>query len=559
MISIINVMKIVICFAGFVIIIIIIQQIRVNREAMCRAQLSNERRRIADCGKVVYAFANNCGYIARSCISREQLTNLIDSGIASSDLSAQIITSINSAEGITLGYQTFDGFQVDVKLLQENRERHVYIVGKSGSGKTNLMRTLIFQDLKNGNGCAAIAPEQEMIFEEILPYIPEDRIKDLILFNPADAECPSFNPLHLDEGEDIDIKADEVITIFKRVIGHTGPRMEELLRQALYALIGRAGMTLLDIEKLLDRTNPSFRNEIIRTSTDPQSIHFWRDVYPSFPKDAHLPITNRLGRFLRPKIIRNILCNTTKQSLNFRDAMDTGKVMLFNLSDGVLGEQNSQLLGQLIVSKFQLAVMSRARISRENRRLFYLYIDEFQTFTGTSATSYEKILSRARKYKLGLILAHQQTGQISTDLLKEIMGNVSTSICFLVSREDAVKFSKELVTQQNGEVVHIPEEEILRLKVGQAWCKIGQYSFLLRTNLADQNPSKQRLQYILDRIGQNYSGNGYEPITIEPIEPVAVEKIDSVPALINQEIPPVTAEETSTTTILEELDPTEIF
>lgn len=504
-----------------VIVVIIVGFVAASKAARqseleLQEQKRRERLRVEACGEIVLFFANNLGYIARSVISKNEISQLIDQGISPENLATEISHRIEESNGLILGYQAFENVQIEVKLPLESRQRHIYIVGKSGSGKTNLMRTMIFQDMYDGNGLGVIAPEQEMIFEEILPYVPGHRIDDVILFDPSDPNCPSFNPLHLDEGEDIDVKVDEVLTIFSRVIsGNSGPRMEELLRQALYALIGRPGVTLLDIEKLLDRSDASFRTYIINSCKDPQQAHFWQNVYPSFPKDAHLPITNRLGRFLRPKVIRNILCNP-KQSLNFRQVMDEGKILLFNLSDGILGEQNSQLLGQLVVSKFQLAVMSRAQMPKESRRQFFLYVDEFQTFTGTAATSYEKILSRARKYKLGLILAHQQTGQIPTQLLKEILGNVSTSICFLVSREDASKFSKELITTQNGEIINIPEEEILRLKVGQCWCKIGQQAFLMHTYLADQHPDRNRVEYIVQKARFNYGSTCNSVVDSEP-------------------------------------------
>ena len=258
------------------------------------------------------------------------------------------------------------------------------------------------------------------------------------------------------------------------------------------------------MERLLDRADPTFRNEVIRDSTDQNTVHFFRDVYPQYPKDSHLPITNRLGRLIRPRLIRNLLCNP-HSSLNFREAMDSGKILLFNLSDGILGEVNSQLLGQLIVSKFQTATMSRADLAKGERRPFYLYIDEFQTFTGVAATSYEKILSRARKYRLGLVLAHQQTGQIPTELLKEIFGNVSTMISFNVSQRDASRLAKEFISEYNGEIIHVPEEEFLGLKVGQAYCKIGRHSFFMRTYLADQSPDFDRAQYIIGKSRQNYS------------------------------------------------------
>jgi len=482
--------------AGTVMLLLRNRARRLQEEERRKAEVA-ERKRVEECGEVVLFFANHLGYIARQCISRDELEELIDDGISPEELSAEIMNRIEDTDGITLGYQPFGDYRFDVKLTQHYRDRHVYIVGKSGSGKTNLMRNLIYQDMEAGNGIGVIAPEAEMITEEILPYVSEHRVDDVIYFNPADTDAPvTFNPLHLDEGEDIDLKADETFTIFRRAFGDaTGPRMDEILRQAIYALLEKPGSTLLDMERLLDRGDPTFRNEVIRGSKDSDTVHFWRDVYPQMPKDAHLPITNRLGRIVRPKVIRNILCNL-ENSLNFRDAIDTGKILLFNLSDGILGEANSQLLGQLIVSKFQTAVMSRADTAKYERQPFYLYIDEFQTFTNVATASYEKILSRARKYRLSLILAHQQTHQIPYDLLREIFGNVSTVVSFQVSSDDANRLSKEFVTQYDGEVVNVPAEELLSLKVGQAYCKVGQNSFFMQTYLADQSPDYGRAKDI---------------------------------------------------------------
>lgn len=469
-----------------------------------RLYTASEQKRIEECGETVLFFANHLGYIARPAISRFEIGKLIDSGITAPELSAEICRRIDSVDGLVLGYQSFGQSQVDVKLTDSHRQRHVYVVGKSGSGKTNLLRQMILQDIEAGCGVGVIAPEREMLTEEILPFIPDYRTGDLIYFDPADEKCQvSFNPLHIDAGEDFDVKVDENLTVFKRVIDDLSPRMEELLRQTLYALTGRTGATLLDVERLLDRTDSSFRQEIINSATDEQLVRFWRDTYPSYPKDAHLPVITRLGRLLRPRAVRNALCSTSP-GLDFRAAMDEGKILLFNLSEGVLGEQVSQTLGQLIVSKFQLAVMSRANSPKTERRDFHLYLDEFQTFTGTAGASYERMLSRARKYHLSLTLAHQQTGQLPTDLMREILGNVSTCICFQVGREDAARFSKEFTTMYDGEVERVPESEFLKLKVGEAWCRIGQHSFPMRTYLADEQAARGRAEEVIRGSYDNY-------------------------------------------------------
>jgi len=480
------------------------KQKEIQRQAE-RSQKRGEKKRIEACAETILYFHNNLGYIVKDCISRSELANMLDRGYTAETLKAEIMARINQRDGMTLGFHSLAGGQINAKLLPEFRERHIYIIGKSGSGKTNLIRNLIAQDLDNGEGIGVIAPESEMLTDEILPYIPDHRINDVIYVNPADTERPiCFNPLHLDEGEDIDLKADETYSIFQRLMGAGGgERMNAILRYTLYALLERPKTTLLDIEPLLDRSSRTFRDMVIRDTTDPETRHFFRDVYPSFPKDSHLPIVGRLSRLTRPKYVRNILCNPD-HSLNFREAMDTGKILLFNLSDGILGEANSQTLGQLVVSKFQMATMSRASQPKGTRRPFWLYIDEFQTFVDTSSASYEKILSRARKYKLGLILAHQQTRQIPQDLLREIFGNVSTMISFVVSSADASALSKEFITDTNGEIGNISAQQILSLKVGEAYCKIGQTSFFMNTYLADQHPSFERARQVIEYSRRTY-------------------------------------------------------
>lgn len=457
---------------------------------------NEERRRIESCGEVVYFFAEHLGYIARSVVERKELSALIDEGVSAEHLADFIAERIAAVEALELGEHRF--LEAPVKLLQHFRDRHVYIVGKSGAGKTTLLRSMIMQDMEAGEGLAVIAPEQEMIVDELLPFVPEHRIDDIVYFNPADLEYPlSFNPLHLEDGEDLDKRVDENVTIFKRVLGgDSTPRIDELMRQAFYALLEIPGTTILDIPRLLDVENPHFRKQVIARLNDVQTIHFWRDVYPSFPKNAHLPLVYRMSRFTRSKYIRAVLCQP-ESTLNFRQIMDEGKILFCNLSDGLLGEQNSQLLGSLIVSKLQLAVMGRASVSVHRRPRFYLYIDEFQTFTNSSSTSYEKILSRARKYRLALILAHQQTSQIPSALLKEILGNVSTLVSFAVSRDDARRLSGEFISKHQGETKTLDAGELVGLRVGSTYCRIGTTSFPMRTSQIHERPDYHRRDVII--------------------------------------------------------------
>src|SRR6266446_1305437 len=468
----------------------------------------DETRREAGCRRVVLEFANAFGYITRDLMSPEELKDKIyKDGISPEELGEELHRRMDKVPGITLGVRHFANISFEIKLPFSQRSRHVYMIGRSGSGKTNLIRGMMLQDIYYGRGVGVLAPEQELLTEEILPYIPEDRIDDVVYVNPADSSHPiAFNPLHLDEGEDIGDKVDDFVTIFKRAVGDTGFRMDQILSETLYALIRRKGSTLDDIERFLSRANPKFRNEVLKTA-DERSRTFFEDTYPTMDKNAANPVISRISAFTRRETVRNILCQPG-QSFNFRKAMDEGKIVLFNLADGVLGEQASQLLGQIIVSKMQLAAMSRVDTPAAHRRPFYLYLDEFQTFTGVAETSYEKLLSRARKYNLGLVIAHQQTGQISQKLLREIFGNVSTFISFSVSSEDARKLSQEYAYDVGANVEYVEPGEFIRLKTGQAFVKIGKTVFPLETYLLPTPPNPERVDEIIARSRRNYGQGG---------------------------------------------------
>jgi len=402
-------------------------------------------------------------------------------------------SSAENRPGVTLGDETQELFRADeyariklpVRLPHAQRTRHLYVIGKTNSGKTTLLQNIIKEDLETDVGFAVIAPEPEMLIEQIIPMIPDNRKDDLIYVNPMDTTRPvPFNPLKLAKGEDFDRRVDETFTIFGRVVGDTSPRMERILSNTLAALIELEGTTLLDIERLLDPTDPAFRQRVCKTTRDPLLREFFEKIYPTFPKDAHHPITNRVSKLIRPQRIRRFLCNPN-QSLNFRKAMDTGKILLFNLSDGLLGETTASIIGELIISKLQASAVSRANIPSAKRKRFYLYIDEFQTFTGVASKSYEVMLSRARKYELGLILAHQQTGQIPQELLKEILGNVGTMVVLQVGTDDARKLSREFLLptlkKQYGKIVMEPPDPtaLVQQYQGRAHAKIGNKSFLL--------------------------------------------------------------------------------
>jgi Type IV secretion-system coupling protein DNA-binding domain len=480
-----------------------------------------EAERMAGCKQVVLEFAEALGSIAREAISRDELEQLIDAGIEPQDLAQEIHRRIEKMPGVMLGHIPQPTAGIPVKLPDSLRDRHMYIIGRSGSGKTNLIRLMALQDIHHGHGIGMIAPEQELLTEEILPYIPEERIDDVVYFNPANAENPiPLNPLYLDEESDIDLCVDDNMTVFKRLMGESQPRMDEILRQSLYALLERPNSTLLDVERLLSRTDDKLRTEIIRATRDEQTKYFFESTYPSFPKDAHLPIVTRINRLVRPRTVRNLLCQPGK-SFSFREAMDEGKILLFNLSDGILGEQTAQLLGQLIVSKIQLATLSRMDTAKAERRPFYFYLDEFQTYVGVAETSYGKLLSRGRKYAFGLILAHQQTSQLTKPILDTVLGNVTTMITFSVAYADAMRLGQQYIMSGNRKP--LPAEEFVSQKVGEAIGKIGQTVFPLHVPLAPQQPNHRKAEYIIQRSAQNYGLHSYSrtmwEVKVKRVEP----------------------------------------
>lgn len=367
-----------------------------------------------------------------------------------------------------------------VVLPRRLRHRHVYVVGKSGSGKTTLLTVMLYQDVLLGCGAAFLTPEAESIEYDLLPYLPEDRLEDIVYFNPADEQCRyHLNPFYLREGEDLDRKVDAVFSSLSRLMrGDLTARISQILRQAIYALVETDGATLLDVPRLLDRTDDTYRRQVARGLSDERTRAFWTSQYEQFPVNAHVPILTRLAPFVRPRRIRNALCRPGP-GLDVRRLMDDGKILLCNLSDGLLGETASELLGGLLVSEIQLATVGRADVPPSRRRPFYVYLDEFHSFVSSANVSYEKLLARARKYRVPLVLAHQQTGQLPASLVREILGNVSTLVVFLVGRDDAGRLAREMIRDDRPDPETVAPEELVTLEVGSAFVKVGRYAFPL--------------------------------------------------------------------------------
>lgn len=353
-------------------------------------------------------------------------------------------------DGLLLGYNVYRGITTEIRMKDEDRRRHMYIIGKSGVGKSVLQANCIIQDIKNGKGVAVIDPHGELV-EDILPHIPKERIEDVVLFDPSDAERPmGLNMLEFKSEEQKDFAVQELVAIFYKLFGQEmiGPMFEHYMRNAMLALMSDSENmgTVVEIPRMF--TDKDFRASKIKRLNNVVVKNFWEQEYEQSQRgqqsaDMLSYVISKIGRFLTNDIMRNIV-GQQKSGFDFREIMDNQKILLVNLSKGKIGEVNSSLLGLIIVSKLQMAALSRASVASSERKDFYLYIDEFQNFITDSIAT---ILSEARKYKLNLIIAHQYVSQLvnnnDTKIRDAVFGNAGTIMSFRVGVEDAEVLAKE--------------------------------------------------------------------------------------------------------------------
>ncbi|MBI3115184.1 MAG: type IV secretion system DNA-binding domain-containing protein [Candidatus Kerfeldbacteria bacterium] len=324
----------------------------------------------------------------------------------------------------------------------DDRRRHLYVIGKTGMGKSTMLENMVVQDIRNGHGLALVDPHGDAV-EKILDYIPSNRVNDVIYFNPADIDHPiAFNVLESVDPTHRHLVSSGLIAIFKKLwIDSWGPRLEYVLRNTILALIEYPGSTLLGVTRML--VDKNYRSKVIAKLTDPIVKAFWVDEFNAysnqFRTEAVSPIQNKVGQYLSSSIIRNIV-GQPQSSVDLRDAIDSGKIILMNLAKGRIGEDNSQLLGAMLITKLQLAAMSRINIAESERRDFFLYVDEFQNF---ATESFANILSEARKYRLNLIIAHQYIEQLTEEVRAAVFGNVGTLVCFRIGAADSEFLQKE--------------------------------------------------------------------------------------------------------------------
>ena len=349
-------------------------------------------------------------------------------------------------------------------IKKKDRRQHLYILGKSGTGKSALISNMVIQDIWNGQGVCLVDPHGELV-ETVLRVIPEHRLNDVVYFNPSDTEfCIGFNPLELRDPKYKHLVASGLMGIFTKIWANVwSSRMEYIMNNTILALLDTPNSTLLGITRML--VDKDYRQVIINNLKDPMVKAFWVHEFEQwkeqFRNEAISPIQNKVGQFLSSSIIRNIV-GQQESTIDIFNLMNEGKIFLVNVSKGRIGEDNSALLGAMIITKLQLAAMERVRIPEEERRDFYLYVDEFQNF---ATDSFASILSEARKYRLCLTLAHQYTAQIESkdggDLKDAVFGNVGSMLIFRIGADDAKILEKEFAPEFIPEdFVGLPNFEI---------------------------------------------------------------------------------------------------
>lgn len=353
----------------------------------------------------------------------------------------------------------------------EDRRRHTYIIGKSGTGKTTLIANMAVDDIRKGKGVAIIDPHGDLS-QTILDYIPSHRVNDTCYFNPADPDyIYPLNVLEVKSDSQRELVASGVVSIFKKLYGNTswGPRLEHILRNTVLTLVYAPNTHMGNIIDLL--TNPSYRQKLLSTPTiSPTLQNFWKYEFEKMDQklqvEATSPILNKVGQFLSSSNIRNTV-SQAKSKVNIEEIMNQGKILIADLSSGRLGEDNSALLGAMLITQIQLTAMNRVHLPQEERKDFYMYVDEFQNF---ATESFIKILSEARKFRLNLIVANQYMSQLDRTIQDAILGNVGTILSYVVGSQDAA-----ILTREFGP--NFPPEDLV---------KIGKYQILAKLSIDSQ-------------------------------------------------------------------------
>lgn len=444
------------------------------------------------------------------------------------------------ALGVLLGHNLHAGVSTPVRLTPEQRMRHMHVVGASGTGKSTLLFNLLLHDIECGRGVAVLDPHGDLV-DRLLGAIPPERIRDVVLLDPADVEYPvGFNILHAHSELEKTLLASDLVSVFQRLSTSWGDQMGSVLSHAVLAFLeSDRGGSLLDLRRFL--LEPAFRNSFLESVRDPEVAYYWRHGFTQLTGNKSIgPILTRLETFLTPKSIRYMVVQRENR-LDFADILDTGKIFLAKLSQGAIGRENSYLLGTLLVSKFQQLAMARQAQVERDRRDFFLYIDEFHNFM---TPSMGEILSGARKYRLGLILAHQELRQLERDreVSSAVMGNAYSRVAFRVGDADAR-------TLESG-FSHFGAKDLQNLGTGDAVCRIerSDFDFNLRVTLPtlpDAEEAASRRQQVVEASRRAYGRARAEVEAALGVSRLGGEAAARAPAAVPASVPPPPAPEPS--------------
>jgi len=403
----------------------------------------------------------------------------------------KVAPAIAQGNSLVLGENIHARKTVTVSISADQRTRHMYVIGASGTGKSTLLLNCIIQDIERGEGIGILDPHGDLI-DQVLGRIPESRIPNVVLLDPSDREYPvGFNILSAHSELEKNLLASDFVSVFRRLSSSWGDQMTSVLSNAVLALLeSEQGGTLADLRRFL--VEPDFRKSFLQTVRDDEVVYYWRKEFPLLSGKPQAPLLTRLDTFLRPKLLRYMVAQR-ENKLDFRRIMDEGKIFLAKLAQGAIGEENAYLLGTLLVSKLNQLALSRQEQKESERRNFYLYIDEFQNFITPSMAS---ILSGARKYHLGLILAHQDLRQLTsedTQVASSVISNPYTRVCFRLGDQDARKLAEGFSFFES--------KDLQNLGIGEAICRIerADYDFNLKTSslpevdIADAEERRERL------------------------------------------------------------------
>lgn len=460
------------------------------------------------------------------------VAHLPDSGVVCERLERTTSTmkappALMTGQGSAIGVNDFRGQKSTIAIPDSVRDRHLYIIGKTRTGKSTLMLNLAVQDIRAGKGIGVIDPHGDLI-EDLLRYIPKERVEDTVHWDASERTRPiGLNIMEVHTDEEVGLVADDLLVTFRRLSDTWGDRMESLLRYIFHTLLHCEGTTFFDVQNIL--VNEKRRQELVSQLEDPMLMQFWTDQLRMYGKDARQPILSRMSKFVLTPAV-NAALGQRNSSLNFFEVLQNQKILLVNLASGKIGEDSAKLLGSLVVSQIQLAAMRRAKVRREARAPFHLYVDEFQNFT---TSSFDKILSEAGKYKLCLALAHQYISQLDDKIRNAILGNAGTLMMFPSSAQDAQCLRAELGTYTIEDLTDLSAQE------HEALCRPPTKSsdtFKLRTLPPPERPTTNYAHEVIEHSRVTY-GRRPEAQSVQPREPKPQPGPAAAPSVVPQQPP----------------------